>query len=529
MKQCFAYIRVSTTKQKEFGVSPEEQRDAIARYATQHNLSVIRWFEEVQTAAKAGRQQFTKMLRLLKQGAADGVVIHKIDRSARNLRDWVDLGELIDAGVTLYFANENLDLHTRGGRLSADIQAVVAADFIRNLREETRKGFYGRLKQGLYPIGAPLGYLDCGKGKPKTIDPVKGPYVKALFGLYDTGQFNLLELADEMYRRGLRNRNGGKVTRNGLSTVLNNSFYCGVIRIRKTGETFSGIHQPLIPVLLFERVQARLRGRMHTKAIRHDEFIFRRLLSCGHCDTRLRGETQKGHVYYRCHTSSCPTKCIREEVVEEAVKGVLRSFALGQIERSYVAQQLDQKLGSLAQQWEAEQQAWKLQLGQLKTRLDRLIDAFIDGTLEKDLFESRKAALLLEQQKLNEKLSRETGDEAVYAEKVRQMVELANSAWLSYETMNAHGKRELVNLTTSNRVLSGKILAVEPLFPFSLLANRHAVTEGDPQRAVRRSSLIVPHRQQSETLIHGIIEKLYTWFKDNPDVVMRRDSQANRL
>jgi hypothetical protein len=44
---------------------------------------------------------------------------------------------------------------------------VVAADFIRNLREETKKGFYGRLKQGLFPPPAPLGYPGCGGGKPK--------------------------------------------------------------------------------------------------------------------------------------------------------------------------------------------------------------------------------------------------------------------------------------------------------------------------------------------------------------------------
>jgi len=96
------------------------------------------------------------MLRLLKHGKAAGVVIHKIDRGARNLKDWADLAELIDIGVEVHFANESLDLNTRGGRLSADIQAVVAADFIRNLREETKKGFYGRLKQGLYPICAPI-------------------------------------------------------------------------------------------------------------------------------------------------------------------------------------------------------------------------------------------------------------------------------------------------------------------------------------------------------------------------------------
>ncbi len=96
------------------------------------------------------------MLRELRKGTARGVVIHKIDRSARNLKDWADLGELIDRGIEVHFANESLDLHSRGGRLSADIQAVVASDYIRNLREETKKGIYGRLKQGFYPLRAPI-------------------------------------------------------------------------------------------------------------------------------------------------------------------------------------------------------------------------------------------------------------------------------------------------------------------------------------------------------------------------------------
>src|SRR5256885_15104476 len=134
------------------------------------------------------------MLKLLQASKADGVIIHKIDRGARNLKDWADLGELTDQGVEVHLANESLDLHSRGGRLSADIQAVVAADYIRNLREETRKGFYGRIKQGVYPLPAPLGYLDRGKGKVKELDPVRAPLIKRAFVLYSTAQYNLERL-----------------------------------------------------------------------------------------------------------------------------------------------------------------------------------------------------------------------------------------------------------------------------------------------------------------------------------------------
>src|SRR2546422_3066253 len=237
MKKCFGYIRVSTPKQGERGVSLQEQRDAIVRYAQRFQLEIASWFEERETAAKRGRPMFNRMLHLLRTGQAGGVIIHKIDRSARNLKDWADLGELIDQGIEVHFANESLDLHSRGGRLSADIQAVVASDYIRNLREETRKGFYGRLKQGIYPLPAPIGYLDMGKGKPKEPDAARAPLVVRAFELYGTGRYNLDDLVNEMFRLGLRNRNGSKVTRTGMSVLLNNPFYMGIIKLRKTGET----------------------------------------------------------------------------------------------------------------------------------------------------------------------------------------------------------------------------------------------------------------------------------------------------
>jgi site-specific DNA recombinase len=137
----FAYARVSTPRQGEKGVSLPEQKEAIERYAKAHSLAIARWFEERESASQAGRHAFNQMLQMLRLGRAQGVIIHKIDRSARNLEDWTDVGKLVDAGVEVHFATENLDLRTVAGRLSADIQAVVAAHYSRNLREEVKKGF----------------------------------------------------------------------------------------------------------------------------------------------------------------------------------------------------------------------------------------------------------------------------------------------------------------------------------------------------------------------------------------------------
>jgi hypothetical protein len=178
------------------------------------------------------------------------------------LRDWADLGDLIDRGVDVRFVSDNFDLLSRGGRLSADIQAVVAADYIRNLREEVKKGLYGRLKQGIYPFAAPIGYRNGGKGgKLKTIDPVTGPLVRYAFERYATRTVSFAELRHELAQRGLRTKSGKPLYPNSLTLIFNNPFYAGVLRLGSTGETFAGAHEPLIPTALFQRVQAILRGK----------------------------------------------------------------------------------------------------------------------------------------------------------------------------------------------------------------------------------------------------------------------------
>lgn len=88
------------------------------------------------------------MLRQLRRVNAKSVIIHKIDRAARNPKDWAMFSELPDIGVDVFVATESLDFNLHGGRLTADIQAVIAADYIRNLREVTVKDLTGGSNKG---------------------------------------------------------------------------------------------------------------------------------------------------------------------------------------------------------------------------------------------------------------------------------------------------------------------------------------------------------------------------------------------
>jgi site-specific DNA recombinase len=431
MKHFFAYIRVSTVKQGERGSSLQEQRSAIETYARRHDLAISRWFEEKETAAKRGRRFFSGMLAALDAGEADGVIMHKIDRSARNLRDWSDLGELIDRGIAVHFAHESVDLNSRGGRLSADIQAVVAADYVRNLRDEVRKGFFGRLKQGLYPLLAPRGYLDRGRGKPKEIDPVTGPLIRAAFELYGSSTHNLDTLAKELYRRGLRTHSGKPISRASLSDLLHNRFYIGLIEIRRSGQLFQGIHKPLVSRALFDRAQAVLNGKAAHHGLRH-AFLFQRLLRCQHCGYRLSAELQKGHTYYRCQTKACPTTCLREDTVEHAVISELEALSLDEDECESLRVLALSQRAEWATSREEERNSVELNLRNADARLDRLTDAFLDGALDRESFENRKRALTLERKELRERYEYLASNDQPLASKLSEFLELAKTASLSY-------------------------------------------------------------------------------------------------
>ena len=488
MKSYFAYIRVSTVKQGNHGCSLDEQKASIEAYAQRHSLAITEWFEEKETAAKQGRREFGRLTELLKQGKATGVIIHKIDRSARNLKDWAGLGDLIDMGVKVLFAHEGLDMETRGGRLAADIQAVVAADFIRNLRQEVRKGFYGRLKQGYYPLPAPRGYLNHGKAKAKTIDLTEGPLVRQAFELYATGNYSLDTLRHELAHLGLYQSGGKPLSFNGIAKLLHNSFYIGLIRIATTGEVFEGNHEPLVSKGTFDRVQAIMSGRLYPRIQKH-EFCYRRLIRCHACSRSLTGERQKGNAYYRCHERTCRGVSLSEKQVNTVMAHELSWLLiddgdLGDL-RDLFAEQI------AAERAQRGEHTAKLQrdLGLVDERMTRLTDALLDGLIDKPTYDGRKSALLCRKGDLQDRLA--NGGDSPFWESVAQKFELGLTVSSGYISASDERKREAVKLLGSNLVTEGKNPYFPMQFPFDVIRNWSKTYDGEPsRRAVRTRELI---------------------------------------
>ena len=161
---------------------------------------------------RSGRGEFTRMMAGLKKGKASGVIFHKIDRSARNLKDWSAVQDLADVGIDVRFTQESINLGSNEGRLTGDFLAVIP----RTTSGTCERKYAKASGAGLSKVcirSRHIGYLNQGGGKPKIPDPTRAPHIRKAFELYACGQFSLRALSDELYRRGPSHEERPKVGR----------------------------------------------------------------------------------------------------------------------------------------------------------------------------------------------------------------------------------------------------------------------------------------------------------------------------
>ncbi|MAG44495.1 hypothetical protein CL633_01265 [bacterium] len=467
----FSYVRVSSKKQSEGG-SLSAQEKAIKSYAKRNDLNIIKQFKDIQSARKSGQRiNFKKMIKELEQRQdMAGIIIHKIDRGARNLYDWAYLGKLHENGIDIKFAHENLDLHSRSGRLTADILAAIAADYLRNLSEEVKKGMYEKLEQGFYPYGAPTGYLNTGAGEIKEIDPLQGNLVRQAFDLYLTKEFSLIELTRIMKSHGLKTTRGHSINKNCMSKLLNNRFYIGLMDVK--GQTYKGNHTPLITMQTFTKVQKILHQRTHKKVFTH-YYLFKGMLTCGYCGSRLRAMfAKKKYHYYYCKNKDCEMKCTNEKKVESWIKQYLKQIAFKEQEAEMFKKAIKESRKDLFKDSKDQRNILIAEKTKLENRSEKLLDLYIDQKIEESEYKKKKSKLLVNIRKLEDKInafSRTSTKTFTQIEKLGKLLEKPLSSYISADLAQ---KRCLIKSMIGKLYLKQEKLDLEWLSPFDIVAKR---------------------------------------------------------
>jgi site-specific DNA recombinase len=352
-KAAVSYLRVSTKRQAERGADAEgfsipAQRDANRKKAQSLGALIVKEFvDRGESARSANRPELQRMLEYLRENDVDYVVVHKIDRLARNREDDVLINRAFtEAGVSLVSTTESID-ETPSGMLLHGIMASIAEFYSRNLANEVVKGMTQKARRGGTVGRAPLGYRntsligeDGREARTVVLDPDRAPLIRWAFEEYAKGERGLRSIAEELAARGLRTLKTPNVPSKvldevGLQKLLTKPYYTGVVTFQ--GATYPGRHPAIIDDETFQVVQQVLASRRVGERRRTHDHYLKSTLRCGNCGARLivqMTKNSKGNLYpyFICNgrygkKNGCELKAVLIDEVEAKVEDYYAELA----------------------------------------------------------------------------------------------------------------------------------------------------------------------------------------------------------
>ena len=337
VKYCL-YARKSTESEERQVLSIDSQIKEMLQLAERENLEVVTMKRESHSAKETGRRPiFNEIVDEIKQGKFNGILTWAPDRISRNAGDLGKIVDLMDSGALV-------EIRTFGQRFSNNpnekfllmilgSQAKLEND---NRGINVKRGLRTRVEMGLWPGMAPLGYLNQKHMDKKCqiiIDPQRAPVIKKMFEKvafeHYSGRkvYNWLRHELNFYTRGNK-----PLALSGIYRILDNSFYYGVFESpRKSGNWYTGKHEPIITQELYEKAKVQLKRDQIVR--KNHEFSFTKLFTCGYCGSGISAEekykqlkdgTHARYIYYSCSRArdrNCKNKYIREEeLITELLK-----------------------------------------------------------------------------------------------------------------------------------------------------------------------------------------------------------------
>lgn len=469
------YARVSSKEQADEGFSIPAQLKLLRDYAADRGFEVVQEFVDVETAKQAGRQGFGEMVEFLRRRPRPcrTILVEKTDRLYRNLRDYVTLDEL---DLEIHFVKESFVLSDDSRsteKFMHGIKVLMAKNYVDNLSEEASKGMLEKAAQGTWPSVAPLGYINIEVSGQRVVvpDPERAPVLRRVFEWYASGTSSLDAVRQRAIEEGLTSRSGGPPAKSTLAHALQNIFYTG--SFVWNGKLYSGKHEPLISLDLYERTQrAFKKDGKPTMRAKHS-FPYASLLTCAHCGCSVTAERKKGkYVYYHCtgFRGGCDKPSIREEALEELLGGVVKAIVIDAETAEWIKQ-------ALRESHRDEREYHTAQIESLQaeyTRLQRKIDAAYEDKLDKEITEEFWKRMTGEwraaQLAVLASIEKHQGANQGYFEEGGRILDLASRAYDLWLQQPAEEKRKLLNLLLSNCTFDGETLRATYRKPFCWLA-----------------------------------------------------------
>jgi site-specific DNA recombinase len=368
--RCAIYTRKSSDEglDQEFN-SLDAQRDSAEAYIASQKAEGWQCLPERYddggfSGGSMERPALDRLLRDVKEGKIDCVVVYKVDRLSRSLLDFSRIMETFErCGVSFVSVTQHFNTTTSMGRLTLNILLSFAQFEREIIGERIRDKLAAQKRKGKWTGGMPvLGYdVDRSGPSPRLVVNSKEAFrVREIFKLYLEHE-SLLKVVSELDRRGWLNKKQctkkGKIVggrpfdKATLYVLLTNPILVGKIAYK--GEVYEGEHEAIIDAEAFNRVQTRLRtnGRAGSVEARTKYAgLLRGILRCKGCESGMTHtftgpKNGRAYRYYRCiraikrGAAQCNSGNLPAQEIERVVINEIRALpnALSRVSHVSVA------------------------------------------------------------------------------------------------------------------------------------------------------------------------------------------------
>lgn len=385
------YARFSSDNQRSESI--DAQIRAMTTYCKQRNIVIVdTYIDEAKSATTDKRPSFQQMIADSRSHAFDIVLVHKLDRFARNRYDSaVYKRELKKNGVTVYSVLENLDDSPESIIMESVLEGM-SEYYSQNLAREVMKGMKETALQCKHTGGIPpLGYDIDPASKKLVVNPREAEAVWLIFDMYSKG-CGYTEILTALRLAGYATKRGEEFRKNSLYGILTNQKYKGVFtynRIPKRGKDGKrNCHQckspeelvmidggcpPIVAPEVYDAVQKRMEANKHSGGKGNAKTVY--LLSgkvfCRECgramcgNPRHYGNGRPSSYIYRCPSPRhiCNGKDINRDYLERYYIGLLEAYILN-----------PQSLHELAGKIASSQGNAMTELAEKKAEIDQRLD-----------------------------------------------------------------------------------------------------------------------------------------------------------
>jgi site-specific DNA recombinase len=398
------YTRISTDEENQ-PTSLHSQKERLEAFCkAQEGWRIVAHKQDQATGTSLDRPGLQSALDMGRAGAVDLLLVYRVDRLSRKVRQLAQLAEELDTlNVVLRSATEPFDTGSAAGRMMLQMLAVFAEFEHATIVDRISAGIERRAKQGRWFGGRPpFGYLFSNVERVLVPDPVKAPVVKRVFDLYARERLGTRTIAQLLHDEGAPAPSAGW-GHPGVHWIINNPTYVGKIRWRD--KLFDGIHEPLVDEFTFAKAQAILaeRGEHAKRRGNASDFLLSGLLRCGKCGKAYIGMSANGnggrYHYYACtgRQKYGPKACDGERLPREKLEAaVIHQLASVYRDQPLLAKSIAEAAAAADKRRpEFEQRLAHIgaEITRAEQALERYYEAFEQGKLSPERCETRLARL----------------------------------------------------------------------------------------------------------------------------------------